>query len=496
MSTDVPGVLKPRLFSNKDLRNLILPLIIEQFLNVTIGIADTVMIASVGEAAVSGISLIDAINILFVQFFAAIATGGAVVVSQYIGRRDHPLASEAARQLIWSSTLLATLIMAILLSAHNSVLFTIYGAVDAQVMSNARIYFIITLASYPFLAVYNAGAALYRSQGNSRVSMNISLVMNFINILFNALLIYVLKWGSAGAGTATLLSRIVGAWIIMTFLLRKNEVLSIGNIVRIKLKWHMIKRILRIGIPSGIENTLFQIGKVLVLSLITSFGTASVAANAIMNLISSFILVPGSAIGLAMITVVGQCMGGTRRQSGCILHKTIDGDCLWDDCLFGYIDVHHHTACGRNLQPQQGSNRFVNQYCKIIVCYDALILAAFLCAPAGFESFGRCPLHHDCVDIEHVVYSNRRKLSVKPAVRHGSYRRMVGNVSRLDCQVGQFRYEIRKREMEAQAGSLTSQYFDIHQLTIPGGIIIGKRCFENISVGSIKTPGRDIQGAG
>ena len=155
MSTDVPGVLKPRLFSNKDLRNLILPLIIEQFLNVTIGIADTVMIASVGEAAVSGISLIDAINILFVQFFAAIATGGAVVVSQYIGRRDHPLASEAARQLIWSSTLLATLIMAILLSAHNSVLFTIYGAVDAQVMSNARIYFIITLASYPFLAVYN-----------------------------------------------------------------------------------------------------------------------------------------------------------------------------------------------------------------------------------------------------------------------------------------------------------------------------------------------------
>jgi len=309
MSTDVPGVLKPRLFSNKDLRNLILPLIIEQFLNVTIGIADTVMIASVGEAAVSGISLIDAINILFVQFFAAIATGGAVVVSQYIGRRDHPLASEAARQLIWSSTLLATLIMAILLSAHNSVLFTIYGAVDAQVMSNARIYFIITLASYPFLAVYNAGAALYRSQGNSRVSMNISLVMNFINILFNALLIYVLKWGSAGAGTATLLSRIVGAWIIMTFLLRKNEVLSIGNIVRIKLKWHMIKRILRIGIPSGIENTLFQIGKVLVLSLITSFGTASVAANAIMNLISSFILVPGSAIGLAMITVVGQCMG-------------------------------------------------------------------------------------------------------------------------------------------------------------------------------------------
>jgi len=319
------GFAQPRLFSNRDLRKLILPLVIEQLLSVTIGLADTVMVAKVGEAAVSGVSLVDTINILFTQFFAAIATGGAVVVAQYLGRRDDKLAGEAARQLIWSSTLMSLLLMTVLLVANKPILATVYRSVDPQVMSNAGMYFAITLLSYPFLATYNAGAALFRSMGNSRVSMNISIGMNFINVAGNALLIYVFGWGTAGAATATVISRIFGATAMMIAMTRGNHRIELDNLWRVRLHWPMIKRILRIGIPSGVEGSVFQVGKVLVASLIASLGTAATAANAIVNTISSFMLVPGGAIGLATITVVGQCMGAQDHRQASWFTKRLLG---------------------------------------------------------------------------------------------------------------------------------------------------------------------------
>lgn len=299
----------PRMFSNADLRRLILPLIVEHMLAVSIGLFDTIMISSVGEAAVSAVSLVDSVNILFVQFFAAIATGGAVVVAQYMGKKEYSQAGEAARQLVWSGTLLSIVLMAILLIADRNLLELIFGEVELSVMDNSEIYFIITLLSYPFFALFNSGSAIFRSMGNSRISMNISLVMNFINIFGNALTIYVFGWGVAGAAIATVLARVTGAAIMVIAMTKRHHIIPIGNLLKIKLNWMMIKRILRIGIPSGVEGTVFQVGKIIVQSFIASLGTAAIAANAILNTITSLMAVPGGAIGLGTLTVVGQCVG-------------------------------------------------------------------------------------------------------------------------------------------------------------------------------------------
>ena len=297
------------MFSNKDLSRLILPLIVEQFLAVTIGMADTVMVSSVGEAAMSGVSIVDTINILLINIFAALATGGAIVTSQYLGRGERKNANTAARQLVFSTAFLSLVIMTLCLVFRRQMLYGIFGHAEQDVMANALVYFLVTALSYPFIAVYNAGAALFRSMGNSRVSMLTSIVMNAVNIIGNAVCIYGLKMGVLGAALPTLLSRITGAVLIM-FLLRDNRhPIFITQLTHIRPDWSMIKRILGIGIPNGLENGMFQIGKIMVQSLVTSFGTVAVAANAVANSVGGIPQIPAVAIGLAMVTVVGQCVG-------------------------------------------------------------------------------------------------------------------------------------------------------------------------------------------
>jgi putative MATE family efflux protein len=306
----------PRMFTNATLKQLILPLIVEQVLAVSIGMADTIMIASVGEASVSAVSLVDSLSNFFLQLFAAICTGGAVVVAQYIGQKDRSKAGDAAKQLIYATTFLALIIMIFLLIYNRKILGLIYGSLDTAVMRNAEIYFMYILISFPFIAIYNSGAALFRSMGDSRTSMNIALIMNFINISGNAFLIYGARWGVAGAGTATLTSRVVGALMMLLLVSRRGDKLQIHHLLRVKFQWPMIKRILRIGIPSGIEGSMFHIGRILVQSLIASMGTTALAANAIGNAIAGFANIPGTAIGLATVTVVGQCMGaGQPKQA-------------------------------------------------------------------------------------------------------------------------------------------------------------------------------------
>ena len=297
------------MFSNKDLSRLILPLIVEQFLAVTIGMADTVMVSSVGEAAMSGVSIVDTLNILLINLFSALATGGAIVTSQYLGRGERKNANAAARQLVFSTAFLSLVIMALCLVFRRQMLYGIFGHAEQDVMANALMYFLVTALSYPFIAVYNAGAALFRSMGNSRVSMLTSIVMNAVNIIGNAVCIYGLKMGVLGAALPTLLSRITGAVLIM-FLLRDNRhPIFITQLTHIRPDWSMIKRILGIGIPNGLENGMFQIGKIMVQSLVTSFGTVAVAANAVANSVGGIPQIPAVAIGLAMVTVVGQCVG-------------------------------------------------------------------------------------------------------------------------------------------------------------------------------------------
>lgn len=308
------------MFDAKQLRQLIYPLIIEQVLAITVGMVDTVMISYAGEAAMSGVSLVDMINNLLISIFAAIATGGAVVVSQYLGSGDRGRASQAASQLITVGTVIATGFMLLSIAGNRPILRLLFGTIEADVMESASIYFLISAWSYPFLAVFNACAAIYRSMGNAKISMQISAGMNIFNAIGNAILIFGFSMGAAGAALSTLAARVLGAIVILVM------VTGTGNEVRVKyrdlLRWErdMVRRILHIAIPSGVENGLFQLGRVLVVSIIALFGTAQIAANAVANTLDSMGCIAGQAMNLAMITVVGQCMGAGEKEQA--IHYT------------------------------------------------------------------------------------------------------------------------------------------------------------------------------
>lgn len=302
------------MFTAKDLRKLSLPLIVEQFLAVTIGMADTIMVASTGEAAMSSVSLVDAINILLINIFSALATGGAIVASQYLGREDNKRANVAAKQLLLVTTAMSVFIMAVCLIGRNPILDLIFGKIEPEVMDNCRVYFFWSALSYPFLAVYNAGAALYRSMGNSKVSMLTSTLMNAINIAGNALLIFGFHMGVAGAAIASLFARMVGAVLITCLLRFKPHVIQLEAVFKLDFQPEMIKNILKFGVPTGLENGMFQIGRLMTQGLVATFGLTATTANAIGMSLSAFPQIPGTAIGLAMVTVVGQCIGARRQE--------------------------------------------------------------------------------------------------------------------------------------------------------------------------------------
>ena len=297
------------LFSNPALVALIIPLIIEQFLNVLVGMADTIMVSNVGEAAVSGVSLVDSVMLLLINVFQALATGGAVVAGQYLGRQREKRACEAANQLVWFVTLLAVGIMAIMYLGKGFILHVVFGQIDADVMHHANIYLLIVNASIPFIALYNAGAAIFRSMGNSQVSMKVSMLMNIINVCGNAILVYGFGCGAEGVAIPTLISRMVAAILITVLLLNQKQLLHIKPSLRYQFRPGLVKKILQIGIPNGLENSMFQLGKIIVLSLVSTFGTYAITANAVANTVASFQTIPGMAMNLAITTVISQCVG-------------------------------------------------------------------------------------------------------------------------------------------------------------------------------------------
>ena len=300
------------LFSRQQIRALLVPLMLEQALAILIGMADTVMVAGCSEAAVSGVSLVDSINVLLIQVFSALATGGAVVTAQYLGKGDREAASASARQLFYVVLLSSVALAGLCLALRRPILSGLFGAIEADVMRNAQIYFLLTALSYPFLALYNASAALLRSMNNAKASMYTSLVMNLINVAGNALLIYGFHLDVLGAGIATLVSRMVGA-ILMQRTLRAPEcLLPFPRLLPLRWQGGLVRKILQVGVPNGLENGLFQLGKLVLVRMIATFGTVSIAANAVGNSVATIQCLPGSAIGLAMITVVGQCVGAGR----------------------------------------------------------------------------------------------------------------------------------------------------------------------------------------
>lgn len=297
------------ILDRKMLVKLIVPMVIEQLLSVTVGMADMIMVSGAGEEAVSGISLVNSINVLLIMVFAAMASGGSVVVSQLLGSGDREKACKGANQQMMICILIAVVVTAAALVFNRSILVLIYGSVDALVMENAVKYFYITALSFPFLAVYNAGSALFRVMGNSHISMFMSVIMNVINIAGNAVFVFGFHMGVEGVAYPTLISRFVAALVLLVLI--RNEKLPVHVDKRLRFGWdgEMLKKIMRIGVPQSLENSMFQVGKLLTQSLISGFGTAAIAANACASTVEMLADIPGTAMSLALVTIVGRCVG-------------------------------------------------------------------------------------------------------------------------------------------------------------------------------------------
>lgn len=355
-------------FSNRELKKLIIPLVIEQFLQISVGLMDSIMVASIGEAAVSGVSLVDSVFILFINVFSALATGGAVVAGQFIGRRDPESGCRAAWQMIMFIGVLSVLVMAACYIFRNFILNTVFGDIDADVMHNSRVFLLIVSASIPFIALYNSGAAVFRVMGNSRIAMNMSLLMNGINLAGIGILIFGFHLGVEGAAIPTLVARIFAAVVILRLLCNNKRLLHIPRPFCFRPDTFLLKRILYIGVPNGIENSMFQLGKILVLSLVSGFGTAAIAANAIGNYIAMFQILPGLALGYTMITVVSQCVGARDYEQVRYYTKKIVILCYVSMLIFSTIVVLSLPLVLRVY----GLSEQASHYARQIIIYHAI----------------------------------------------------------------------------------------------------------------------------
>ncbi len=302
------------MFTNRMIRNLLVPVVLEQLLNSIMGTADTMMVSNVGSAAISAVSLVDSINILVIQAFSALAAGGAIVCAQYIGQRNKERANESARQVLFIITLISVIVSAFCLGFKKPLLRLIFGSVEADVMRASEIYFFYTALSFPFIAMYDAAASIFRAQDNTRGPMTISMISNIMNIVGNAIMIWGFHMGVAGAAIATLVSRIFCAVVVLIQLRRDRQPIVVRDYLKIRPDWSMIGRILGIGIPSGVENSMFQLGKLAIQSTVSTLGTAAIAAQAMTNILENLNGIAGIGIGVGLMTIVGQCMGANRKD--------------------------------------------------------------------------------------------------------------------------------------------------------------------------------------
>ena len=304
-------------WSNRAIFSLLWLLIVEQLLAVTMGAADTVMVSSVGEFAVSGVNIVDNINNLLIIAFTALSAGGAVVVSQYMGRRDCKNSRLAAKQLIYIATAVSLIMMITAVLFRRPIIRLFYGNIEDDVMNAASVYFLFTGLSYPFLAIYTSCSALFRATGNSKIPMRISLLANVLSVGGNLFFIFGLGIGVLGAALSTLISRIIAAAIASVMLYRNDKShVSLSGLFNIRIVASMLKNICNVGIPGALESSMFMVGKLLTQRIFAAFGTVAIAANAITGVINSLSFMTGSAFGITIMVVVGQCVGAgiMRRQ--------------------------------------------------------------------------------------------------------------------------------------------------------------------------------------
>lgn len=300
------------MFTKKEIRALLVPLVLEQVLTGLMGMADTFMVSNVSEAAISGVSLVDSVNLLVIYFLSALSAGGTIVCAQYIGHGDEGEANHASRQVMAAGLALSLVLCAVLAAARRPVLRLIFGTVEADVMDAADVYLLVTALSYPFLALYTTSAALYRATGDSRRPMLVAAAADVLNVAGNAALIFGLGMGVLGAALATLASRIFSAAVMLRYQAAPGQAISLGDPRAFRPDGAMLRRILRVGIPSAVENGMFQFGKLIVQSTVSTLGTTAIAAQAVTNTMELFGVMPGQAIGIGLVTVAGQCMGRGR----------------------------------------------------------------------------------------------------------------------------------------------------------------------------------------
>ena len=302
------------LYSNRALLALFIPLLIEYSLEFLVGFADSVMVASLGEAAISGVSLVDFLVQLLIFSFSALATGGAVVAGQYLGNNQLKEAQDSATQLVWFSTILSTILMIAILFLRRFLIGLLFGHIEADVWANADVYLYFMALSIPFLAIYNAGAAIFRTTNNAYTPMKILFVCDILNVIGNAICIYFLGWDVRGVAIPTVISRLLAALLILHFVVDENYKLHIKKTLKHKFDTKILRKVLEIGIPYGVENGLFQLGRVLVLSLVSTFGTMAIAANSVGYAIGIFSVLPGFAINLGLTAIISNCVGANDYE--------------------------------------------------------------------------------------------------------------------------------------------------------------------------------------
>ncbi len=307
-----PGAL----FSPRQLWKLLWPLVVEQLLSVLIGMIDVLMVSSLGETAVSGVSLVDSVNHLILQVLFALTAGGTVVCAQFVGQKDPVAAAKSCAQLVMVTVLVMLCLTAAFETGGRALLGLIFGSVEPRGMADAAIYLRYTAASFPFLALYHAVSAGFRAGGNTRISMLVSLGMNVLNILGNALCIFALHMGVAGVAIPTLIARAVGAVTMLRLFQRERNEIRIRNAGQLRPDGAILRRMLAIGVPNSVESALFNLGKVALQSLVSTLGTASIAAYAVASNLATYLYLPGNALGAGMTTVVAQCHGAGKPAQG------------------------------------------------------------------------------------------------------------------------------------------------------------------------------------
>ena len=442
------------LFDNRKLAALLIPLALDQLLNSFMGSVDTFVVSNLGSAAISAVSLVDSINMLIVQAFFALASGGTVVCSHYLGLRNREHANGAARQLVFITLFMSVVITVLCLIFNHQILRVIFGEVEPEVMEKARQYFFISAVSYPFIALYDDGASILRAQENSRFPMMISVAANGVNLALNLLFVWKLHLGVPGSAFATLLARIFSMIVVMIRLRRKDLEIVLKDYLSIRPDWRVIRRILNIGIPSGVENGMFQFGKLAIQSTVSLMGTAAIAAQGMTNIIENLNGILALGVGVGLMTIVGETLGGRKkRRGGLLCEKTVHHiggyyyrlmPCHVCICPPDHVFWRHGIGERKNVHLHGNMDHRRKAGGMGHVFYTCIWI------PGG----GRREIYHDSLCSLYVGLQGYICDHSGESIRHGAYGSVDRYVYGLDCEVHYLYGKVQKPQMAGAQGYL------------------------------------------